>query len=202
MIALLNVQPYFSNACRPPRGIASPVIAMEVVRNAEEVDAILGEAPSPDREAMRIKQYVDFGFIAAYFGLFAAARRLVGGAAGWAVAICGAAAGAADVIENIGILRVVNADLRHTTQAMIDAIRVPSLIKWTLVWVALVLLGRFFVRQQGWQRRAVGVANLAAAALGFYGLFDNAFLVIAGLPMLVGLIGVAVLGFSPTRQEL
>src|SRR5579859_3925719 len=110
MIALLNVQPYFSNACRPPRGIASPVIAMEVVRNVEEVDAILGEAPSPDREAMRIKQYVDFGFIAAYVGLFLAARGLVGGAAGWAVAICGVAAGAADVVENIGILRVVNVD--------------------------------------------------------------------------------------------
>ena len=118
------------------------------------------------------------------------------------MAVCGAAAGVADVIENLGILRVVNADLRHTTQAMIDAIRIPSLIKWTLVWVALVLLGRFFVRQQGWLRRVVGIANLAAAMLGFYGVYDNAFLVTAGLPMLAGLIGVAVLGFSPTRQEL
>ena len=200
MIALLNVQPYFSSACRPPRGIANPVIAMEVVRNVEEVDAILGEAPSPDREAMRIKQYVDFGFIAAYVGLFIVVRGLVGGLAGWAVAVCGAAAGVADVIENIGILRVVNVDLRHTTQVMIDAIRIPSLIKWTLVWVALLLLARFFLRQHGWLPRAVGVANLAAAVLGFYGLYDNAFLVMAGLPMLVGLFGVAALGVGPGFQ--
>ena len=53
-------------------GFASPVVALEVARNVNEVDSILGEAPSPDREAMRIKQYVDFGFIACYVSLYVA----------------------------------------------------------------------------------------------------------------------------------
>src|SRR3984957_3375379 len=70
MIALLSGRPSFSNASRPVRGISNPILAMEVVRNVAEVDAILGDAPSPDREVMRIKQYADFGFICAYAGLF------------------------------------------------------------------------------------------------------------------------------------
>jgi hypothetical protein len=191
----------------------------------------LSDAPSPDRELRRIKQWVDFGFIAAYVGLFVAARGLVGGRAGLIVAICGAVAGLADVVENIGILRVIDVDLRHTTQAMVDAIRIPSLIKWTLVWIALALLARFFLSQasaqaadrgaiqpgnlgvaaprapsvvrhqfESWARRAVGVANLAAALLGFYGLYDNAFLVAASLPMLAGLVGVALIYF-PLRRS-
>src|SRR5258708_25085519 len=72
MIVILNGNPKFTNASQPPRGIASPVVALEVARNVDEVDAILGEAPSPDREAMRIKQYIDFGFIASYAALYVA----------------------------------------------------------------------------------------------------------------------------------
>ncbi len=70
MIALISGRPSFSNASRPVRGISNPILAMEVVRNVAEVDAILGDAPSPDREVMRIKQYADFGFIGGYAGLF------------------------------------------------------------------------------------------------------------------------------------
>ena len=36
--------------------------------------------------------------------------------------------------------------------------------------------------------RVIGALNLAAAALGFYGLYDNAFVVWANLPLLAGLI--------------
>jgi hypothetical protein len=56
LIVMLRGAPEFSNASVPPRGIADPVVALQVARNAAEVDDILGEAPSPDREAMRIKQ--------------------------------------------------------------------------------------------------------------------------------------------------
>ena len=43
------------------RHCAIPPWRSQVARSVGEVDAILGEAPSPDREAMRIKQYIDFG---------------------------------------------------------------------------------------------------------------------------------------------
>ena len=52
---------------------------------------------------------------------------------GRAIAISAAALGVLaaifDVIENLGILRVVNADLAHTTQSMIDQ---PSAIRASL----------------------------------------------------------------------
>ena len=66
MIVILNGKPDFSNASRPARGIANPVVALQLARNVDEVDDVIGDAPSPDREAMRFKQYLDFGFIALY----------------------------------------------------------------------------------------------------------------------------------------
>jgi hypothetical protein len=189
-IAILNGRPEFSNASVAPRGIASPVVALEVARNVNEVDSILGEAPSPDREAMRIKQYIDFGFIACYVSLYVALAMFFRAPAALLAGVCGAAAGVFDVVENIAILRILDVRLRDTTQAMVDAIRYPSLAKWALAFVATGLFGYLFVKRSGFLPRATGVVNLVAAGLGILGLFDNAFLVWAGIPMLAGLAGI------------
>jgi hypothetical protein len=196
LVIILNGKPEFTNASRPPRGIPNPVVALQVARNVGEVDAILGEAPSPDREAMRLKQYIDFVFIPCYAALFIALARMFNVRLASIAAICGLLAAIADVFENLGILRAVNATLAHTTQAMVDGIRLPGLIKWTLTWTALAIFGWLFLREAGWLRRSIGTLDVAAAALGFIGLFDNALLVWAGIPMLVGLIGLAVLPFQ------
>jgi hypothetical protein len=198
MIALLLALPHFSNASRPVRGISDPILAMEVVRNVTEVDAVLSDAPSPDREAMRIKQYADFGFIGGYAALFVLMSLLLrpryvaigAGALGVTAAIF-------DVIENLGILRVVDVDLRHTTQAMVDAIRYPSLIKWTLVSLSLALFAILLLRTPRLGLRIVGAFDILAALLGLLGLFDNRFLAWTGIPMLAGLLGLAILYFRP-----
>ncbi len=78
MVVILNGKPDFSNASRPARGIANPVVALQLARNVDEVDDVIGNAPSPDREAMRFKQYLDFGFIALYVGLYAALAVMFG----------------------------------------------------------------------------------------------------------------------------
>ncbi len=200
IIVILAGKPGFSNASRPPRGIANPVVALEVARNVDEVDAILGEAPSPDREAMRIKQYVDFGFIACYAGLYVALSLLFakipwGRWLAVSAAVCGVAAAVFDVLENLAILRILDARLNLTTQAMIDSIRRPSLIKWTLVFVAIALLSSFFLASRKWTMRTVGGLYAVAAALGLYGVHNNAFLVWAGIPVLAGMIGIAALFF-------
>src|SRR5579883_3107726 len=176
MILILNGAPFFTNASKPPRGIESPMVAMEVVRNVDEVDAILADAPSPDREAMRIKQYLDFGFIAAYAGLYIALAKMLRDRRATVAAICGIAAATFDIVENIGILRVLDVPLRATTQGMIDAIRYPSLAKWTLVFVAAALFGAVFWKQGGRLLRFIGALEFATAALGFYGIYDNSFL--------------------------
>jgi hypothetical protein len=198
-IALLSGRPAFSSASRPARGIPNPVVALEVARNVEEVDAVLSDAPSPDREVMRIKQYIDFGFIASYASLYAAMSLLLARDGGRVIAIsaaiCGVAAALLDVVENLAILRILNVDLRHTTQSMVDSIRLPSLGKWTLASVALLLLAILLLHQKRVSLRLIGVANLAAGAMGVYGIYDNAFLVWAGIPTLAGMFGLALLFF-------
>src|SRR6266849_878227 len=159
MAVILSGKPGFSNASRPPRGIANPVVALEMARDVDEVDAILGEAPSPDREAMRVKQYIDFGFIACYATLYVLLSVLLGhdldvdasarvprsgdaarkSACATTLGVCGVAAAIFDAIENFAILRICDMRLSQTTQAMVDAIRRPSLAKWTLAFIAMAL---------------------------------------------------------------
>jgi hypothetical protein len=204
MIAILMGRPYFSNASRPVRGISSPVLAMEVARNVTEVDAILSDAPSADREAMRIKQYADFGFIAGYAGLYVVMSLLLmreGRVPAISAAVLGVGAAVFDVIENVGILRVVDTDLAHTTQSMIDQVRYPSLIKWTLASLALGLLAILLMRMKRAAPRIVGALYLIAALLGLYGLYDNAILEWSGIPALAGFIGLAILYFRPYRRN-
>ena len=69
ILAVLAGKPHFTNASQPVRGIADPGIALQTVRSVSEVDDILSDTPSADREVMRIKQYIDFAFIAAYAAL-------------------------------------------------------------------------------------------------------------------------------------
>ncbi len=147
---------------------------------------------------MRIKQYLDFAFIPCYAALFIALARMFGTRAAAVAGVCGVAAAVADLFENLGILRIVNAPLARTTQAMVDAIRVPSLIKWTLTWVALAIFAWLFLRGAGWLRRSIGAVDAITAAMGFIGLFDNAILVWAGVPMLLGLVGLA---FTPMARR-
>jgi hypothetical protein len=202
LIVALNGKPEFSSASRPPRGIASPVVALEMARNVEEVDAILGDAPGPDREAMRLKQYLDFAFIACYVALYlaiAAAFSPYGRGIAIAAAVCGAAAGVFDVVENIGILRIVGVPLRETTQSMTDAIRIPSLSKWTLAFAAITLLAVLLWRTGRRGLRAIALVDFLAAVIGFCGLFDNALLVWAGIPMVAGIVGIGAVALFGRR---
>lgn len=204
MIALLLGRPSFSNASRPVRGISGPMLAMEVVRNVSEVDAVLGPSPGPDREAMRIKQYVDFGFIASYAALYVLMAMMLAGEgrlAAMAAGALGLIAAIFDVIENIGILRIVNTDLGSITQAMIDSVRYPSLIKWGLASLALGILGLLALRTKRTGLRIAGALDVLAALLGEWGLYNNVALQWLGLPMLGGLIVLAILYFRPYRRN-
>jgi hypothetical protein len=148
---LLLSRPSFTNASRPPR-FGDPTLALQFARDVQDIDWILGDAPSPDREVMRVKQYEDFGFIAAYTGLFLALaarafrkggwRRMAGIAAG----VCGLATGVFDVLEDRAILSLLDVPLRVTTPAMIQAIRGPSTAKWILAGVTVMLLASSFIR--------------------------------------------------------
>jgi hypothetical protein len=147
---LLWGRPSFTNASKPRFG--DPMLALQFARDVQDVDWILGDAPSPDREVMRVKRYVDFAFITCYAGLFLALAALAirkGGwrqVAGFAAGICGLAAGVFDVLENRAILNLLDVPLRATTPAMIKAIRGPSTAKWILAGVTVVLLAASLIR--------------------------------------------------------
>src|SRR5579872_508232 len=68
-LAVLAGRPSFTNASLPVRGVPDPVVALQMARDAADVEAIMGDAPSADREVMRVKQYVDFALIAGYVAL-------------------------------------------------------------------------------------------------------------------------------------
>ena len=147
---LLMGPPSFTNASKPRFG--DPMLALQFARDVQDVDWILGDAPSPDREVMRVKQYVDFAFIGCYTALALALSLLAIRKGGWrritgiAAGVCGAAAGAGDVLENRAILNILDVPLRATTPAMIQAIRGPSTAKWILAGVTVVLLASSFIR--------------------------------------------------------
>jgi hypothetical protein len=148
---LLLARPSFTNASKPPR-FGDPMLALQFARDVQDVDWILGDAPSPDREVMRVKQYVDFGFITCYTALALALSVLAVRKNGWrqvtgiAAGICGLAAGVFDVLENRAILNILDVPLRATTPAMIQAIRGPSTAKWILAGVTVVLLASSLIR--------------------------------------------------------
>jgi hypothetical protein len=195
-LVVLAGRPSFTNASLPVRGVADPVVALQMARNADDVEAIMGDAPSADREVMRVKQYVDFALIAGYLALaliIAAAlvrtrhRRLALVMGGVAVL-----AALADVLENVATLRVVNLTLGQLTPVTLDALHLASIIKWNLLLTANTLLATVTVARREWYLRAAGLLGLAGAALTAAGLFNNSILVWGGLFMLLGLLLTAV----------
>jgi len=191
MLALLTGKPSFTNASRPQRGVSDPSIALEVARSLDDVDFILGEAPSPDREVMRIKQYIELGFIASLTGLFLTlAWRLTrqgtwGRVAGPAAMVCALAMTVFDVIEKRAILRVLDVPLLQTTAAMINGIRSASAATWALAALTLALLSGLY------SRSLVGALLLVTAGMELYGLHDNRFLMWQVYPALAALVGIA-----------
>ena len=195
-LVLLAGRPSFTNASLPVRGVADPVVGLQMSRDAADVEAIVGDAPSADREVMRVKQYVDFALIAGYLALallIAAAlvrtrhRRL-----GLVVGGLAVLAGLADVLENLGTLRVVNLTLGQLTPVTLDALHLVSIVKWNLLLSANALLATVTVARKQWYLRTAGVLGLAGAALTAGGLFYNSILVWGGLLMILGLLLTAV----------
>jgi hypothetical protein len=148
---LLQGNPRFTNASQP-RGWMQPALAIQFARTVEEVDHILGDAPSADREVMRVKLYLDFVLIPSYVGLLVTWALMGMSKGGWrrmagvGAIVCAAGAGGFDVVENLATLAIVDTPLRATTQPMIDLVTVTAQAKWTSAAVAIVLLVSRYVK--------------------------------------------------------
>jgi len=187
-LVVLAGRPSFTNGSLPVRGVADPVVALQLARNADEVEEVLGEAPSADREVMRVKQYVDFGLIAGYLGLGLVIGAALGRGRGWPLAGLTIVASLLDVRENLGTLRVVNLGLSQVNPAMLDGLRLTSMAKWTVLAAAITVLASVTAGRKQWYLRSAGFLSLAGAALTVAGLFYNSILVWGGLLMFLGLL--------------
>jgi hypothetical protein len=167
-----------------------------MARNTDEVEAVLGDAPSADREVMRVKQYVDFALIAGYLALAVViAAALKRNARKWVAPtlnFLAIVAASLDVRENLATLRVVNLNLNQLTPAMLDSLRFTSIAKWLALTAAMTLLGIVAVLRRRWYLRAAGLLSLTGAAFTAVGLFYHALLAWGGLLMILGLVLTAV----------
>lgn len=205
---LLLGRPSFSNASLAVHGITDPVIAIEDAQSVQDVDYVLGEAPSPDREVMRLKERIGFALTAAYTGLFFSLSLLLlrsGGAgriAAPAAMICAAGAAVFEVLADLAILRILDVHLFETTGAMINSIRSAAFVSWMLSALTLLMLAIYFFRSTGWLMRSVGVLFVTTAFLQLIGLRDGEFLVLAGVPGALALLGIAVAMLIVRRHEI
>jgi hypothetical protein len=195
-LVVLAGRPSFSNASLPVRGIADPVVALQMARNADDVEAIMGDAPSADREVMRIKQYVEFALIAGYLALALTIAMVLARTRHRRLALVmggvSVLAAIADVLEDVGTLRVVNLTLGQLTPVTLDALRLASISKWNLLLSANTLLATITIARKQWYLRAAGILSLAGALFTAGGLFYNSILVWGGLLMILGLLLTAV----------
>jgi hypothetical protein len=203
---LLLGKPSFSEASLPVRGIVDPVIALQASRSITDIDYVLGEAPGPDREAMRVKQYIGFAFIAAYTALFLTLSVLLlrsggpGRLAAPAAMILTLATAAFNIASNLAILRILNVHLYETTPAMISAIRSASFAAWSLAGLTLGLLSIYFLRSPKLFPRLTGALFVVTALMQLYGLHDGEFLVWAGIPAGAALLLIAGKLIIPGKQ--
>jgi len=173
VIGVMLGPPKFTNSVTVPRNLGSPVLALEVARNVEEVDMILGPMPSADRLTMRLKTIQDFAFLTGYgltFVLLALMLRKLEplwGNAALAVAI---AAPLLDIIENAFILKICETPLDLTTQSTIDAMRYASYAKWACAFLAIGILTRVYFAGRGKLAKVLAWIHLAIAIVGIAGL--------------------------------
>jgi len=178
-----------------PGGFQNPILAMELVESKEDAETILKQTEGGGK-AIRRSVYLDFGFITSYGALYVAlslllARRKYAWAAYLArvTGICGVAVAGFDVLENLRILRVI--DATGVMPQMASSIHDASAIKWTLGFVTAALLAVVF---RGLSQKAdwVGYAFTLTAIVGLVGLYYKRLLPLTFIPIVLGLIGLSL----------
>lgn len=190
LLSVMAGRPFFTNASRPPRGIADPQIALQMARNPAEIDAVFADVPSPDREVMRLKQYVDFAFIGTYALLAVVLSEILAhrSKAARIIALLAIVAAFFDVRENSIILRIIETPLASTTQAMVDMLHTTSVTKWVFTLSAVAMLSAYWLTTRRWFMRVIGGGELAGALIAAAGLKENALLPWAAAIMAFGIL--------------
>jgi hypothetical protein len=159
-----------------PDGYSNPVLALELVKDQDDIRKIVAAENGKARDFLRRSTYKDFGFIAVYTVFFVGLSLLLSRLdfswakpAGYAAAICAALAAVMDLIEDRGMLKALAGE---ASNALANSIRYPSLVKWGLLFLFSLLVGLLLCARQGvfW---IPGAFFLIGALLGLAGVFSN-----------------------------
>jgi hypothetical protein len=196
LLILLNGAPHFTNASRPPHGNSSPAIALQFPHSIDDIDAILGDAPSPDREVMRIKRYAGFAFLGCYLALAVALAKLLRKRLALLAAVLAAASALAYAAQLVVISRTLDTPLRDMTGAMVARIDRLGVATWVFGMFAAAGFAGLWWNEVFWKRRqplqrVFSGFLFASAALGFYGIYDNSILFWALVALFSGFLGMS-----------
>jgi hypothetical protein len=208
IVGIMSGPPSFSNASLAPPGLPGGIIGLQFVRTVSDVDSLLGDSPSPDREAARIKLYQDFAFIPCYTGLCISILLVIGkknvlfrryAAIGIVMAL-GAAVN--DVNENLRLLRLLDLPLSATTAMRIESIRMAASTKWFLVAITSAILAWGLLSSKHRKPRVASAVCFAGGLLTLAGLAYIPLLPLAAVLLALGLLAaVATLKLLNQKQK-
>lgn len=188
-----------------PNGFRGHVAALEFARTVPEVEAIVGDKGSPNRDVMRRQLNRDFIFIILYLVLYLLLAVALFRATSFAplltvitvvAAFCTAGF---DVLENVRALRVLDLPLASLDGPQVAGILDASLIKWTFSFVTIALLSLAFRHGDGLSKLLRGLL-LLTAVMGLVGLVYHPLILFSMLPLLIGLLVLIGTGlFWPLR---
>ena len=181
-----------------PDGVREPVLALELARSPREVAEILRVPESQgNRTVLRGQIGKDWIFIVAYASFFAALaasqRRNfdpVRRGLGWGIALGILVTATLDVLENRGMLGILDAKWLDVGAERVAEVRIWSLGKWLALFATCLLAGLLLL---DWRRRPGAPARL----VGTIAKVAGALFLASGL---IGLRGLASPGFITTAM--
>jgi hypothetical protein len=183
---------------RPLGDFKGRVLAMEFVSDKSDIDKILGPDVAYNHGIMEKVLTIDFVWIGCYGSLFAAISLLLmrrrcpwARYLGFVALVAGLASAAFDVRENMKILAVMKSYDQHVVNQVNDA----ALLKWTLGFVAIALLGIAFQDLANRLANLISIGFTVVAVIGFIGLCRYPLLQFVGIPLLLTLILLAITAF-------
>jgi hypothetical protein len=159
-----------------PGGYPNPVLALELVKNGADIDAINQAEGGKARAFIRGSIFKDFGYIFVYTLFFVSFSLLLSRmnfswakGAGWIAAACVTVAAVLDLVENRGMLKAIAGDV---SDSLANCIRYPSLAKWAFLFIFSLLAGLLLVSRRD-LFAIPALFFLVAALLGLSGVIMN-----------------------------
>jgi len=168
LVCSVVLQLVFPRAMGPlPRGLRTPVLALQIARSARELETMFGPAGSPERAqwVVRVDRggAIDFAFIAIYGAFLIACMRALEEKHPRRVRIgifLGLLACIADAIEK-ACLFAITARLGGDYTGALAVLAVTTWIKWLSIAACLALLSNAMRRRGRWGAVAGWIASAA-----------------------------------------